>query len=453
MALGSASNSRLLYKIDDMPVLTVRTFKDIWRVKAWIEVLIETVMSFEKEDEGIKFNEFDSRFSKRENCISMVVKVIQNISLKIMRNNVQILLEGDRPDKYYLSITGGYALNCPTNSYLQEWFQMKGFSAPPCVSDCGMSLGIALYEFYRRNSQPIQFQLLHPGYGDYDDLESVQHNFRFYIADITPFDDEKFVQDLEKAPVIWFNGRAEIGPRALGNRCILADPRNSHMKDRINEIKQRQWWRPVSPIILTEYLNDWYLSDKLSPFMLKTYVVRTSKQRLIPAALHMDGTSRIQSLSMKDNADIYRAVLAYYKKTQIPLICNTSLNDRGEPIINTVEEALNFALRKRIEVIYVNMKRIRLEFHEKYCVKQPLTRKFADIYELPENLETLQKQSNPHNLDYNILKLYFLRPVFGLDIDITDAKMVQLIKTYILRLYQEEKNTEKVYRKQAECGI
>lgn len=440
MALASASKSRLLYLPEDVDtVMEIQTYRDIDRVKKWVDALIRKVESLTDTDAGELFNYFDPLFTKEDNCKSIVVKVIQEISLKIMYQNIKSIIKSEHPEDYYLSVTGGYALNCPTNSYLQQIFSMKGFIAPPCVSDSGLSLGIGLYSFFMKSESRIRFQLSHSYYGDYDLSDESLKEFAEYIDGISLFDEELFIRDIEEAPVVWFYGRAEIGPRALGNRSILADPRNENMKAQLNKIKKRQWWRPVAPIILAEYLEDWFENALPSPFMLHTYKVKEKQSRIIPAVLHCDNTARIQSITKEENPSLHHAVTAFFRKTGVPVICNTSLNDRGEPIIDTVPEALNFALRKEITVAYINGKRILLKNHHKYPGNEPLERKFSHIFEIDENTEKLKKQYNPYDLDQYMIQLYYARPILGLDIDLTDYRKVQMIKTNILMQYGQFK--------------
>lgn len=148
-------------------------------------------------------------------------------------------------------------------------------------------------------------------------------------------------------PIVWYDGQSESGPRALGHRSIIADPRSIRNKDLINLYKQRQWWRPVAPIILEDFLEEWFENAYPSPYMLNNFVIRQEKKELVPAILHLDLTARVQTINQESDEALYHVIQNFYERTGIPIVCNTSLNDRGEPIIETVEQAFNFALRKK----------------------------------------------------------------------------------------------------------
>jgi len=137
----------------------------------------------------------------------------------------------------------------------------------------------------------------------------------------------------------WFQGGSEFGPRALGQRSILADPRDPQMHHRLNEqVKHRQWFRPYAPAVLLEHLSEWFDLDVPSPHMLLVAPVRPEKAKLIPAIVHVDGTARVQTVAPGDGP--YREVVErFYELTGVPVILNTSFNDHGEPIVETPLDA------------------------------------------------------------------------------------------------------------------
>ena len=169
----------------------------------------------------------------------------------------------------------------------------------------------------------------------------------------------EFVSDkIIKGKVVgWFQGRMEFGPRALGNRSILADPRNHEMQKNLNlKIKFRESFRPFAPIIMFEEQEKWFGSKKLSPYMMFTYYLRdklkvkvndkdlqniNNKRSIIPAVTHLDYSARIQSVSQETNSKLYDLLKSFYSKTGCPVLINTSFNIRGEPIVCEIEDALN----------------------------------------------------------------------------------------------------------------
>ncbi len=152
----------------------------------------------------------------------------------------------------------------------------------------------------------------------------------------------------------WFQGRAEIGPRALGNRSILADPRRAEMKDIVNErIKRREGFRPFAPSVLDEHGSEYFERYSHNPFMLLVLPVRQDKRSVIPAVTHVDGTGRMQSVSAGFNASYHRLISEFGRITGVPVVLNTSFNLRGEPMVNRPEEAVDDFLRSEMDALFL----------------------------------------------------------------------------------------------------
>ena len=143
----------------------------------------------------------------------------------------------------------------------------------------------------------------------------------------------------------------EFGSRALGNRSIIADPRDSEIRNILNlKIKRRESFRPFAPSILKEFINDWFDVNDEVPFMSKVYKVKKNKQSLIPAVVHRDGTGRLQTVDGKYNEDYYNLIQEFYKLTKVPVILNTSFNE-NEPIVRTPEQAIECFLRTKMDLL------------------------------------------------------------------------------------------------------
>ena len=156
----------------------------------------------------------------------------------------------------------------------------------------------------------------------------------------------------------WFQGSLEFGDRALGNRSILADPRNKSMKDKINKsIKYRENFRPFAPAVLEEKAKEFFEDYQESFFMEKTLSIKGSKRKLIPSVTHVDGSGRLQTVSKKTNPMFYNLIKSFYDKTGIPILLNTSFNVQGEPIVCSIEDAIkNFYLSGLDELYIGNFK-------------------------------------------------------------------------------------------------
>lgn len=308
--------------------------------------------------------ELDSRFTAREHLQSAVMKVVQTACEIVMVRNIDRLLSEATvdPREAYLSISGGFALNCPTNSFLLRRYGFKGLLTPPCANDSGQALGLGLLALVGAGELPGGgFRLRTPYYGaELTDVAVALRQFEAYIEDVQPFTDNQFAEDICSGPLVWADGAAEIGPRALGHRSILADPRSLRSKDQLNEWKSRQWWRPVAPIVLEEHTGEWFDEPWPSPYMLETAYIREDKRHLVPAILHLDNSARHQTLNSETNPLLYRAIEAFRLQTGIPMLCNTSLNEKGEPIVDSAAQALSFALRRGVAVAYIGGRRVRL---------------------------------------------------------------------------------------------
>jgi carbamoyltransferase len=147
----------------------------------------------------------------------------------------------------------------------------------------------------------------------------------------------------------WYQGRSEWGPRALGNRSILADPRRADMKELLNvKIKRRESFRPFAPSVLEEHTHEWFTTAYPDPFLIKVYPIRPEKRPLIPAVTHVDGTGRLQTVSRRTNPVYWRLIQAFHELTGVPMLLNTSFNE-NEPIVNRPEEALACFLRTHMD--------------------------------------------------------------------------------------------------------
>ena len=149
-------------------------------------------------------------------------------------------------------------------------------------------------------------------------------------------------------------GRTEAGPRALGNRSVLYDPRDSEAQKKVNDAKGRQWWRPFAASVLEEYAADWFemLTLKSSPFMMYAIPVKEDKKELIPGVIHVDGTCRIQTVTEEQNYHYYHLIKTFYEETGIPMLFNTSLNLAGEVICHTIYDTYDMLYKSSIEYVY-----------------------------------------------------------------------------------------------------
>jgi carbamoyltransferase len=228
---------------------------------------------------------------------------------------------------------GGVALNCVANSMLYDIF--KNIWVMPNPGDAGSSLGAAALYYFEQTGKFVDWEGPYLG----TNIEG-------------KWPKEKFLESLGKGDIFGIaNGKAEFGPRALGNRSLFADARGTEIKDKVNAIKRRQEFRPFAPIVLEEHARDWFdMPGGIinSPYM--SFVCKCLKPDVIPAVVHADGTSRVQTVNQYQHPDLYHAMRQWHAKTGCPVVLNTSLNIKGQPIVNTEQEALEFAKHYKVKV-------------------------------------------------------------------------------------------------------
>jgi carbamoyltransferase len=213
-------------------------------------------------------------------------------------------------NKHELVFMGGCALNCSANTMLWDIFDDVWIMPNP--GDAGSSLGAAA-ALYGKHLDWQGPYLGHNLNGDY------------------PV--EKIFDEIMKNKICAVaSGRAEYGPRALGNRSILADPRDPNIKDKVNEIKKRELFRPFAPVVMQEHADKWFDMDFDSPYM--QYAVKCLKPELIPSVVHADGTSRVQTVTKEQHLGLYSVLEKFYNATGVPVLLNTSLNIKGQPLLN-----------------------------------------------------------------------------------------------------------------------
>ena len=307
---------------------------------------------------------YDDRFDFVDNLRSAVMKVVDAASTNVVERNLARIQRAHQVDfaECYLAMGGGYALNCPGNTRVLDRHRFRGLLAPPCVNDGGQALGIGLMALHGRGLAPsASFRLPHAFLGrEQLNLDRALETFAPFVKSVQSRDLDQVIDDIAASPVAWVDGPAEAGPRALGHRSILGDPVNPATKVVLNTVKGRQWWRPVAPMVLAEEVATWFETDRLSPFMLEAVACRPDRAHRVPAALHLDGTARLQTVAACDDPVLHELLERQHRRNGVPMLCNTSLNDRGEPIVDDAEQALNFCIRKGLPVAYVGTKRIEL---------------------------------------------------------------------------------------------
>jgi len=242
---------------------------------------------------------------------------------------------------------------------MYDWFgqHVDQIYVCPVPYDAGLAIGSAQWVWHQKLDMPrIKWQdnatpYLGALYDRQSILNAIKQNSE-KIEFINCSDEEVLTKLDEQKIVSVFGGGSESGRRALGNRSILADPRGTGMKDLLNEkVKHRQWYRPFAPAILRERVQEWFVRDIENPYMSFVLKFKEEQKSKVPAVVHYDGSGRFQSVSEKDNLWFYNFLKKWEAKTSIPILLNTSFNDR-EPIVETPENAINCFLGTNIDYLY-----------------------------------------------------------------------------------------------------
>lgn len=281
--------------------------------------------------------------------------VLEDILLK-MANHVY-----EKTNQKNLCLCGGVALNGVANNRILKESKFERIHIPPSPGDAGSAVGCALYAYfsYRKNDRTLsdfQNAIVNNAYvGPEFSNEEIQEFLDSMKIPYEKLEEDELIKKTAKLiaddnVVGWYQGRMEWGPRALGNRSILANPRNSEMKGILNEkIKHRESFRPFAPSILEEFTSEYFDIDIPSPYML--LVAKVKKPDVIPAVTHVDGTGRLQTVSKTVNPLYYSLISEFNKITGVPVLINTSMNVRGEPIVNTPKEAFSMILKTDMDYL------------------------------------------------------------------------------------------------------
>ena len=256
-----------------------------------------------------------------------------------------------------LCVAGGVALNCVANGRLQRETDFEKFFFYPAAGDTGTSVGAALAVEHLLHRAPrsmeVASEYLGTGFTSAEVRAVLDRGrLRYHTLQDPEVTAARMIAD--GLIIAWFQGRAEFGPRALGNRSILADPRCKEIKDLLNAtVKFREPFRPYAPSVLEESCGKYFGSDVPSPYMLRAYPTRPEMIEVLPAITHVDGTARVQTVSAKQNPRYYRLIKEFGRITGIDCVLNTSFNIRGEPIINTVDEAIKCLMTTGLDALFV----------------------------------------------------------------------------------------------------
>jgi len=286
-----------------------------------------------------------------------IAKSAQVVLEEVLFHMTNHLYSKTKADK--LCLAGGVALNCVANGKLLDNTPFRQIFVQPAAGDAGTSLGAALHVYHRHTNEPRSYQMkdayLGPSYPNQRCI-NILNEFGLSYKELTKEElCSKIATSLSEGKLVcWFQGRMEWGPRALGNRSLLADPRRPEMRDIINlKVKQREPFRPFAPSVLEEKSYDYFGNPIPSPFMLFAFKVNPNRQKDIPAVTHVDGTARPQTVRKEANPLFWNLIKEFENRTGVPVLLNTSFNVQ-EPIVCSPRDAISCFLKTKVDYLVLN---------------------------------------------------------------------------------------------------
>jgi carbamoyltransferase len=297
----------------------------------------------------------DTTWHKDETKIDQYRKDLAYMVQKSTEDRVKLLIRKavEITGKKNIVISGGYGLNCVANYEFLKEFPELNFYNEPIAHDGGNVMGACqfVYRTISKDSKKTPLTSLYLGPNDKNQYTDIDYE-GFTVTDSTTADIAKLIA--QETIVCMYQGRSEAGPRALGNRSILFDPTVKNGKDIVNEVKHREWFRPFAGTVLAEKANDWFdlRSKKETPFMMYAVDVVEDKLDTVPAITHVDGTCRVQTVTKEQNKNYYELIEEFEKIKGVPILFNTSFNLGGDPLVETVAEALDTLRRSELKYLW-----------------------------------------------------------------------------------------------------
>jgi carbamoyltransferase len=302
----------------------------IWSPRRYSNQLIELLGPERYKDDEISDRHRDIAASFQKRVENVIIEMCVFLYKKTGSKN--------------LCLAGGVAMNSRMNGRILSEGPFSKVWVQPSADDAGCSIGACFYYWNQVLRKKRVFQMEHDYWGPHFTNDEIESVLKDSLLSYTRYEDiEVVTADLiAKGNIVgWFQGRMEMGQRALGNRSLIADPRDASMKDKINAaVKHRESFRPFAPSILEEYANEYFDTDHENPFMQMIFQVKLEKRKEIPAVTHCDGSGRSQFVSKKTNVRYWNLINEFRKITGVPVILNTSFNDNDEPIVCTPKDAI-----------------------------------------------------------------------------------------------------------------
>lgn len=365
--MGLASYGKPKSKIKNSNKTYIDVFRKIIQNKFGLDYIINRdFITFHKERDTWVSDEFIKLFGKRKKYNEKITQNHKNIAAALQLRLEEIVLSHLKyikkkfPDYEYLCLAGGVALNCSLNGKISQSKIFKKIFIQPASGDAGLAIGTTIVSFIKykdyKNLNFSNYSYLGSSFNNREILKilkTYKNKIKFFKQkDIF----SKTASLISEGKIIgWFQGSAEFGPRALGNRSILCKPFPGIMRDYINKkVKFREEFRPFAPAVLEEHQKDYFEINQKSPYMLIACKIKKKLKKNVQAIVHVDDTCRVQTVNEKYNKRFYSLIKKFNEKTGIPVLLNTSFNIKGQPIVNSPDDAVECFLKYKIDRLVLN---------------------------------------------------------------------------------------------------
>lgn len=363
--MGLASYGKPHSKIPRKNKTYIEVFREIISYENYLDLKINTDwITFHKERDTWFSEKFIKIFGKRRIYEDKLTQHHKNIAAALQLRLEEVILHQIKylKKKYRLKnlcLSGGVGLNCSMNGKIAKSKLFDNIFVQPASGDAGLSIGAAINCSLEIESKKKLIFETNCYLGSRYSSQSIKKTINKYKNKVEIIKNKDYLDFasevlIKKKIIGWFQGAAEFGPRALGNRSILASPNPSKIRDIINKnVKFRESFRPFAPAILEEHSYDYFKINQKSEHMLIACDVKPQKKKYIPATVHVDNTCRVQTVTSKSNKKFYDLLQSMYKKTKIPVLLNTSFNIKGQPIVNSPNDALLCFLKYNIDFLFI----------------------------------------------------------------------------------------------------
>lgn len=364
--MGLASYGNPNNKIPKIKKTYIQVFREIIGYRKNLDIHINTDwITFHKERNTWLSEKFIKVFGKKRKYENKLTQHHKDIAAALQLRLEEIVLHQLKflKKKYKikkLCLAGGVALNCSMNGQIVKSKIFDEVFVQPASGDAGLAIGAAINcSLEHQPKKKLSFETNCYLGSRFTNFE-IKNTIKKFRNKIRIIKNRKDIYDFASSVLIrkkiigWFQGAAEFGPRALGNRSILASPNPGKIKDHINKnVKFREDFRPFAPAILQEFANEYFHINQKSEYMLIAFDVKSKMKRHISATVHVDNTCRVQTVTKNSNIKFYNLLYKMYQKTQIPVLLNTSFNIKGQPIVNSPEDAIMCFLKYKIDFLFI----------------------------------------------------------------------------------------------------